>query len=118
MNRPEEKFNRAAQMLKALGHPLRLALACGLRHQPRTQTFIADKLGLPQSTVAQHLKVLRSEGLIKSERHGVEVVFSLDDPALSRILDTLCAKGGSGMANVYSWEEIATLERRRRANLL
>jgi ArsR family transcriptional regulator len=114
MSKREESFSRAAQVLKALGHPLRLALACGLRHQPRTQTYIADKLGLPQSTVAQHLKVLRSEGLIKSERHGVEVVFSLADPALPGILDTLCAN--EEMTSVHSWEEIARVERRRRAS--
>jgi ArsR family transcriptional regulator len=61
-----DKFQVAANLLKALSHPLRLELVCGLRHQPCTQTFIADTLGLPQSTVAQHLKVLRSEGLVTS----------------------------------------------------
>jgi ArsR family transcriptional regulator len=111
----EDKFCQASRILKALGHSLRLELVCGLRHQPSTQTFIADKLGLPQSTVAQHLKVLRAEGLIKSERNGVEVMFSLADPMVTQILDTLCAKTGSDKDSVYSWEEIATLENIRRS---
>jgi len=110
-----DKFQVAANLLKALSHPLRLELVCGLRHQPCTQTFIADTLGLPQSTVAQHLKVLRSEGLVKSDRRGVEVVFSLADPQLIVLLDSLCSKENQRAYSRYTWEELATLERARRS---
>jgi len=111
-----DRFENAAGLLKALSHPLRLELVCGLRHHPCTQTFIADTLGLPQSTVAQHLKVLRSEGLVKTERRGVEVVFSLADPQLAEILDTLCSKDNQLNSSRYTWEEIAALDRARRSN--
>ena len=102
-------------MLKALSHELRLEMVCGLRQHPCTQTFIAQKLELPQSTVAQHLKVLRSEGLVKAERQGVEVVFSLADPRIERILDTLCQKETVANPSRYSWDEIAAVERARRS---
>ncbi|UCG52228.1 MAG: winged helix-turn-helix transcriptional regulator [Candidatus Latescibacterota bacterium] len=116
MNEPlDDRFQRAAKVLKALAHPLRLALVCGLRHQPCTQTFIADTLELPQSTVAQHLKVLRSQGVVKAERRGVEVVFSLADPQLTQILDTLCSREAHTEHSRYTWEEIAALDRARRA---
>jgi DNA-binding transcriptional ArsR family regulator len=111
-----DKFLKAAGVLKALSHPLRLEMVCGLRHQPCTQTFIAETLGIPQSSVAQHLKVLRAEGLVRAERNGVEVVFSLADPALTQILDSLCAKENVTTENQYTWEEIANFERARRAN--
>ena len=111
-----DKFQKAAGVLKALSHPLRLEMVCGLRHQPCTQTFIAETLGIPQSSVAQHLKVLRSEGLVRAERNGVEVVFSLADPTLTQIMDSLCAKENVTSENQYTWEEIASLERARRAN--
>ena len=112
----DDQFKSAANLLKALSHPLRLELVCGLRHQPCTQTFIADTLDLPQSTVAQHLKVLRAEGLVKSERRGVEVVFSLADPQLMEILDTLCSKDGHSVRNGYTWEELAAVDRARRSS--
>ena len=102
-------------MLKALSHELRLEMVCGLRHEPCTQTFIAQKLGLPQSTVAQHLKVLRSEGLVKADRRGVEVIFSLAEPRIEEILDALCRKERNEQMARYSWDEIATLERARRS---
>lgn len=112
-NPSSDTFDRAARVLKALSHRLRLELVCGLRGEPCTQTFIAGKLDLPQSTVAQHLKVLRSEGLIEEEKRGVEVVFSLArDPEVTRILDTLC--GNSAMAICHSWDEIASMERESR----
>ncbi len=109
----EPKFAKASRMLKALSHELRLEMVCGLRHEPCTQTFIAQKLGLPQSTVAQHLKVLRSEGLVKADRRGVEVIFSLAEPRIEEILDALCHKEAERAR--YSWDEIAELERARRS---
>ena len=113
---PGDKFQVAANWLKALSHPLRLELVCGLRHQPCTQTYIADTLDLPQSTVAQHLKVLRSEGLVRADRRGVEVVFSLADPQLMEILDSLCSKEDQPAYSRYTWEELAALDRARRSN--
>lgn len=106
----ETRFQYAARVLKALSHPLRLELVCGLRGQPCTQTYIAETLSLPQSTIAQHLKVLRSEGLVRARRQGVEVVFSLADPSVVQIMDMMCGKDGSR----YTWEELAAFERDRR----
>ena len=109
------RFERAARVLKALAHPLRLEVVCGLRHEPCTQTFIAETLGIPQSSVAQHLKVLRSEGLVKTERRGVEVFFSVADPVVIEIIDRLCGKESPEVHSRYTWQEIAVLERERRA---
>jgi DNA-binding transcriptional ArsR family regulator len=115
MSKPrEDGFLRAAKLLKAISHRLRLAIVCGLRDTPCTQTYIADTLGIPQSTVAQHLKVLRNEGVIAEERRGVEVVFSLSDPRLAPILDTLCGQEAAAGKTLFSWKEIASIERTRR----
>lgn len=117
MNDPSrDRFQRGSRLLKALAHPLRLELICGLRHEPCTQTFIAETLGIPQSSVAQHLKVLRSEGLVRAERRGVEVVFSLADPTVTQIIDTLCGRDDTAVRGAYTWQDIATLERARRAS--
>ncbi|NIM18738.1 MAG: metalloregulator ArsR/SmtB family transcription factor [Candidatus Latescibacteria bacterium] len=112
----QEQFFKAARLLKSLAHPLRLAIACGLRNQPCTQTYMADVLEIPQSTVAQHLKVLRSEGIVKCERRGLEVIFSLADPCVPMILDTLCRREDRGEGSGYSWDELAWLEKERRVS--
>lgn len=110
-----ERFQRNARLLKAMAHPLRLEMVCGLRREPCTQTFIADTLGIPQSSVAQHLKVLRTEGLIRAERRGVEVVFSIADPVVTDIIDSICNRQGEEMHAFDSWQQIAAVERARRA---
>jgi DNA-binding transcriptional ArsR family regulator len=109
-----DRFQRAAHLLKALSHPLRLEMVCGLRQEPCTQTYIAETLGIPQSSVAQHLKVLRSQGLVRTERRGVEVVFSIADPVVTEIVDTLCGREDQPMRGKYTWEELAALYRERR----
>jgi ArsR family transcriptional regulator len=108
------RFFKAAKLFKSLAHPLRLAITCGLRASPCTQTHMSEVLDIPQSTVAQHLKVLRAEGIVKCERNGLEVVFSLADPVVPLMLDTLCRRADKDHDNVYTWEELAEIERQRR----
>ncbi len=110
----EKEFFEAARLFKSLSHPLRLAITCGLRSYPCTQTFMAHQLGIPQSTVAQHLKVLRSQGIVKCERKGLEVVFSLHDPVVPLILDALCQHRDHAKGFGFSWKELGELEKKRR----
>ena len=109
-----ERLFKAAGLLKSLSHPLRLSITCGLRRIPCTQTYIAEMLGIPQSTVAQHLRVLRSQGVIKCERRGIEVVFSLADPMVPPILDLLCHGFGDAEGKGFAWCDLAELEKMRR----
>jgi DNA-binding transcriptional ArsR family regulator len=109
-----ERLFEAAGLLKSLSHPLRLSIACGLRRKPCTQTFIAETLGIPQSTVAQHLRVLRAQGVVRSERRGIEVVFFLADPMVPQILDLLCQGAEDAEGEGFAWCELAELEKKRR----
>jgi ArsR family transcriptional regulator len=108
-----ERFCEAARLLKALAHPLRLEILCGLRRQPATQTTIARALGVPQPTVAQHLRVLRSMGIVRCERRGVEVLIRIDDNRVPRIVESLCAL--KEHEREWSWSELGAIERARRA---
>ena len=83
----------AADLLKALGHPLRLRIVCGLLQRPLTQTEIACCLGLPQSSVAQHLAVLRRAGLVDGRRSANQVILGIADPRAEAVLRALCPDG-------------------------
>lgn len=106
----------AAGLLKSLGHPLRLEIVCGLRGCPCTQTVIAEKLGAPQSTIAQHLRILRANGVVTSDKKGVEVVLRVADSTIERILDILCGKTKNAKNGGYSWEELGDYEKKRRVS--
>ena len=103
MNEIEE----LAETFKALSDPTRLRLVTLLREQPRVEcpgaecngtgflcvNALAHRLGVTQSAVSQHLRVLRQAGLVRGERRGPFVHYSLDAEGLVKnrtlLLETL-----------------------------
>lgn len=79
-------------MAKALGHPARLAIVQLLAGRDSCVCGeIVDELPLSQSTVSQHLKVLKRAGLIMGEIDGPRVCYCLAPGAIVR-LKALVAK--------------------------
>jgi ArsR family transcriptional regulator len=74
---PEKQ--RLAKMLKALGNPVRFQIIEFLtRNQACITNDIVKNTPLAQSTISQHLKVLREAGLIKGEIEGPATCYCLD----------------------------------------
>ena len=75
-----------ASFAKALAHPARIAI---LRVRAKRDSCvcgeIVDELPLSQSTVSQHLKALKSAGLIKGEIDGPKVCYCLEPEAIMRV---------------------------------
>jgi len=70
---------RLARMLKALGNPIRFGIVEFLAQKKICITAdIVDATPLAQSTVSQHLKVLREAGLIRGEIEGPATCYCLD----------------------------------------
>lgn len=70
---------RLANMLKALGNPVRFQIVEFLARKKVCITAdIVDATPLAQSTVSQHLKVLREAGLIRGEIEGPSTCYCLD----------------------------------------
>jgi len=74
------KQNKLAAYAKALAHPARVAI---VEHLAKSNTCICgdivDVLPLSQSTVSQHLRELKSAGLIKGEIEGTSVNYCIDE---------------------------------------
>ncbi len=70
-----EKYEQKAEMLKVLSHPCRLCIVKGLINNECNVTTMQECLGLPQSTVSQHLAKLKAAGIIKGERKGLEIKY-------------------------------------------
>ena len=81
-----------ANVLKALGHPTRLRIITGLCNNGCNVTKIVDGLQIPQATVSQHLGVLRSAGIIKGEKRGLEVCYKVVNPKVNKIIAILNEK--------------------------
>jgi ArsR family transcriptional regulator, arsenate/arsenite/antimonite-responsive transcriptional repressor len=75
-----------ANKLKALGHPVRLKIVKGLVKDGCNVNKIVKGLGLPQSTVSQHLAILKNAGIIKGVRSGVKICYKVADEFTRTVL--------------------------------
>lgn len=83
-------YEREAELLKALAHPVRLQIVHGL--WGCCSQNVSDMVTCAhqsQSCVSQHLAKLKAVGAVKSERSGNEVYYELDDPVVIRLLRAL-----------------------------
>lgn len=83
------KYEGKAGVLKAIAHPVRLCIIKGLMDKKCNVSHIQECLELPQSTVSQHLGILRSKGIIKGERNGLEVTYSVVNEDVKKIINAL-----------------------------
>jgi ArsR family transcriptional regulator len=65
-----------------------------LAEGPHNVSDIATIVDLPQPTVSRHLKILRDRGIVRSERDGQTIIYSLSDKRIVQALDLLRATLG------------------------
>ncbi len=81
-----EADEELAMLAKALGHPARVQiLRLLVRREACICGDIVDELPLAQSTVSQHLKVLKEAGLIRGEIDGPRVCYCIEPRAVRRL---------------------------------
>jgi ArsR family transcriptional regulator len=86
-----EDAREAAEFLKALAHEGRLAILCHLVTGERSVGELEQLLGARQAAVSQQLARLRHEGLVRARRDGKTIYYSIDDPKVRLIIETLYA---------------------------
>jgi DNA-binding transcriptional ArsR family regulator len=84
-----EVLARAAEIIKLLGHPLRLKILEVLEAGDATVSEIQEVLEVPQATVSQQLAKLRGLDVVTAKRDGVNVVYSLAEAKVPRILNCI-----------------------------
>ncbi len=73
------KQNRLASVFKVLAHPARIAILQYISNEESCICKnIVEEIGLSQPTISQHLKELKSIGLIKGEIEGKKVCYCID----------------------------------------
>jgi len=75
-----------AKLAKAIGHPARVRILRMLsRREARVCSQIVDEFPLAQSTVSEHLRILKDAGLLRSRQDGVRVGYCIDFDGLRRL---------------------------------
>ena len=81
--------NRAAPVLSALANKKRLEILVALGNDAKSVGSIAKEVGLGQSALSQHLKILKQQRLVKNEREAQQVYYSIDPEYGSQIMESL-----------------------------
>ncbi len=85
-----EKLERIAFILKTVAHPTRLGVVHLLEQHPRLSVSdICEMLGTEQSLTSHHLQNMRLKGLLKVEREGRSMMYSLKEKDVSLIIECL-----------------------------
>jgi ArsR family transcriptional regulator len=81
-----ENAHEMAEMLKSLGHPIRLQLVAILCESDERVGELAERLGIKPSIVSQQLRILRMTGLVEVTRDGGVARYTLAEPRLIELL--------------------------------
>lgn len=74
---------------QAIGDPRRIQILYAVHEGRRNVSALAEALQIPQPTVSRHLAVLRQRSLVIAQRDGTAVYYSLADPRIITVLDTM-----------------------------
>ncbi|WP_372808743.1 ArsR/SmtB family transcription factor [Pontiella sp.] len=86
-----EFVEQAAEMLKLLAHPVRLRIVDALNSLGDMPVgTLTERLGIAQAATSKHLNQMRRVGLLKAQRRGKEVWYSLADDRPIALLNCLC----------------------------
>lgn len=81
----------AEDLLKRLANQNRLMILCLLTEGERSVGDMNEQIPLSQSALSQHLAVLRDAGLVATRRESQTIFYRLEDPRVTRVLETLYA---------------------------
>ena len=85
-----EKLEMAASKLRAIAHPMRIAIIDLLTaNQKLTVTQIYEHLNLEQASASHHLNILKNKGLLDSKRDGKMIYYSLKQNHLSEVIECI-----------------------------
>jgi DNA-binding transcriptional ArsR family regulator len=83
---PPKVLVDAGDLLRALAAPVRIAIVLQLRDADRCVHELVAALDVAQPLISQHLRVLKTAGVVQGDRRGREVVYRLVDDHLAHIV--------------------------------
>ncbi len=85
-----EKLEDAANRLRAMAHPMRIAIIGLLENNKQLNvTEIYKQLNIEQASASHHLNILKSKGILSSKRDGKNTFYFLKHKTLSQIIDCI-----------------------------
>ncbi|OHB63571.1 MAG: hypothetical protein A2Y77_06520 [Planctomycetes bacterium RBG_13_62_9] len=83
----KELATHAAEVLKAVAHPLRLQIVETLQGGEKSVGEIVAALGEKQAITSQQLNLMKDKGVLASRRDGAKVYYRIANPNITRVLN-------------------------------
>ena len=78
-----------AEVFRVLAHPTRIHIVECLRDSEHSVSAILERIAVEPANLSQHLSLLRAKDLVVARKEGNQVFYSLRDPLLIEVLDTM-----------------------------
>ena len=85
-NRDLDELQKYADLFKAMAHPKRLNILLTVLHKAPCVSALQQKLELPQSNISQHLSMLRQLKIVRGERKGSKMCYTIDSSFVEKML--------------------------------
>ena len=85
----KEIYKLHAEMCKVFSNPIRLEILNLLRDREMSVTEIINKSKLSQANISQHLSIMKSKGIVMSERNGKNIYYKLSNPKITKAFDII-----------------------------
>ena len=85
----KEIYRLHAEMCKVFSNPIRLEILNLLRNKKMSVTELIEKTKLTQANISQHLSIMKSKGIVVSERNGKNIYYKLSNPKIIKAFDIM-----------------------------
>jgi DNA-binding transcriptional ArsR family regulator len=90
-----DKLDNAASTLKAIAHPMRIAIIEMLyANKKMNVTEIYKKLKIEQASASHHLSILKNRNLLESRRAGKKTYYAIKETSLAKVIECIELCGG------------------------
>jgi len=94
LNASTDDISRLAEMFRLMGDASRLRIILCCLHEAVSVSDMAEQLGLSQSLVSNHLRLLRGARIVRSERRGKQVFYAAADAHIQCVIEDMVAHVG------------------------
>lgn len=85
-----ERLDAAASKLRAIAHPVRIAILTMLSEEARLSvTEIYTRLSIEQAAASHHLNILKGKGMLTARRNGKKIFYSLKTDNVNKLIDCI-----------------------------
>jgi len=85
----KEIYKLHAEMCKVFSNPIRLEILNLLKYNKMSVTEIIDRSKLSQANISQHLSIMKSKGIVASNRKGKNIYYKLTNPKIIKAFDII-----------------------------